>query len=157
LRGAQFADPVSMLIKIPFTSITREIIAAAIEVHRVVGPGLLESAYSSCLRHELSTRRLPFTSERGVPLVYKGTHLDCAYRLDLLVKKSSSWKSRPLLRCFRSTRHSYWHLRLADLPVGLVINFEVERLVDGVKRVINPRWSGGQSGRSIAAEGGLPW
>src|ERR1044072_9557113 len=75
-----------MLAKIPFTNVTREILAAAIEVHRVIGPGLLESAYSSCLRHELSTRMLPFTSERGVPLVYKGTHMDCAYRLDLVVK-----------------------------------------------------------------------
>jgi GxxExxY protein len=146
-----------MLAKIPFTNVTREIIAAAIEVHRVIGPGLLESAYASCLRHELSTRRLPFTSERGVPLVYKGTHLDCAYRLDLLVKDVIVVEVKAVatvLPIHQAQLLTY--LRLADLPVGLVINFEVERLVDGVKRVINPRWSGATGGRSIAAGGGLP-
>jgi len=144
-----------MLVKIPFTNITREIIAAAIEVHRVLGPGLLESAYSSCLRHELSVRRLPFTSERGVPLVYKGINLDCAYRLDLLVKEVIVVEVKAVaavLPIHQAQLLTY--LKLADLPVGLVINFEVERLVDGVKRVINPRWSGAKAGRSIAAEGG---
>jgi len=146
-----------MLVKIPFTNVTREIIAAAIEVHRVIGPGLLESAYSRCLRHELSARRLPFTSERGVPLVYKGAHLDCAYRLDLLVKDVIVVEVKAVaavLPIHQAQLLTY--LRLADLPVGLVINFEVERLVDGVKRVINPRWSGATAGRSIAAEGGRP-
>ena len=146
-----------MLAKIPFTNVTREIIAAAIEVHRVIGPGLLESAYSSCLRHELSARMLPFTSERGVPLVYKGTHLDCAYRSDLLVRDAIVVEVKTVaavLPIHQAQLLTY--LRLADLPVGLVINFEVERLVDGVKRVINPRWSGATPGRSIAAGGGLP-
>jgi GxxExxY protein len=146
-----------MLVKIPFTNITREIIAAAIEVHRVLGPGLLESAYSSCLRHELSARKLPFTSERGIPLVYKGINLDCAYRLDLLVKEVIVVEVKTVaavLPIHQAQLLTY--LRLADVPVGLVVNFEVERLVDGVKRVINPRWSGAKAGRSIAAAGGLP-
>jgi len=100
---------------------------------------------------------LPFTSERGVPLVYKGTHLDCAYRLDLLVRDAIVVEVKTVaavLPIHQAQLLTY--LRLADLPVGLVINFEVERLVDGVKRVINPRWSGATPGRSIAAGGGLP-
>ena len=146
-----------MLVKIPFTNITREIISAAIEVHRVLGPGLLESAYSRCLRHELSARKLPFTSERGVPLVYKGINLDCAYRLDLLVKEVIVVEIKAVaavLPIHQAQLLTY--LKLADLPVGLLINFEGERLVDGVTRVINPLWNGTQAGRSIAAVGGLP-
>src|SRR5688500_8921822 len=74
-----------MLAQAPFTSVTRDIIGAAVEVHRVLGPGLLESSYTRCLQHELSVRQLAFVTERRVPLLYKGIALDCDYRLDLLV------------------------------------------------------------------------
>ena len=129
-----------MLAKVPFSNLTREIIAA-IEVHRVLGPGLLESAYSSCMQHELSSRDLRFTTQRRVPLVYKGITLDCAYRLDLLVNDVIVVEVKALaavLPIHQAQLLTY--LKLMDLPVGLVINFEVERLVDGVKRVINPHW-----------------
>jgi len=131
-----------MLVKIPFTNVTREIIAAAIEVHRVLGPGLLESAYSNCLQQELSVRNLAFTTQRRVPLVYKGVALDCAYRLDLLVKDVIVVEVKALaavLPIHQAQLLTY--LKLMELPVGLVINFQVERLVDGVKRVINPQWN----------------
>ena len=131
-----------MLVEIPFTNITRDVIAAAIEVHRALGPGLLESAYSTCLQHELSLRQLTFVTQRRLPLVYKGVTLDCAYRLDLLVENAVVVEVKAinaLLPIHQAQLLTY--LKLADLPVGLVINFEVERLVAGVKRVINPRWN----------------
>jgi len=147
-----------MLAQVPFTDITHEIIAAAIEVHRVLGPGLLESAYFPCLQHELAARKLPFTSERRVPVVYKGIVLDCEYRLDLLVDDAVVVEVKSiaaLLPVHQAQLLTY--LRLMDLPVGLLINFNVDRLVTRVKRVINPRSSAmkAAAGR-LAAEGGLP-
>ena len=127
-----------MLAKVPFGDLTHDIIAAAIDVHRVLGPGLLESAYSSCLQHELATRSLAFATQHRVPLVYKGIALDCAYGLDLLVDGAVVVEVKALpavLPIHQAQLLTY--LRLMDLPVGLVINFQVERLVDGVKRVIN--------------------
>ena len=141
-----------------FFVLTREIIAAAIEVHRVLGPGLLESAYSTCLQRELHTRNLAFATKRRIPLVYKGATLDCGYRLDLLVKDVVVVEVKAvatLLPIHQAQLLTY--LRLADLPVGLVINFEVDRLVNGVKRVINPQASAMKSAAvRLAAEGGLP-
>ena len=138
--------------------LTEKIIGAAIEVHRVLGPGLLESAYSTCLQHELSTRSLAFVTQQRVPLAYKGITLDCAYRLDLLVDGAVIVEVKALaavLPIHQAQLLTY--LRLTDLPVGLVINFQVERLVDGVKRVINAQSSAMKSAAvRLAAEGGLP-
>jgi GxxExxY protein len=145
-----------MLAKLPFDNLTHEIIAAAIDVHRVLGPGLLESAYSTCLQHELSRRGLAFVTQQRVPVVYKGVTLDCAYRLDLLVDSAVVVEVKALadvLPIHQAQLLTY--LRLKDLPVGLVINFQVERLVDGVKRVINAQ-SRAMKAVRLAAEGGLP-
>ena len=131
-----------MLVKAPFHDLTHDVIAAAIEVHRVLGPGLLESAYSTCLQHEISARRLAFATEQRIPLVYKGNALDCAYRLDLLVESTVVVEVKALaavLPIHQAQLLTY--LKLARLPVGLVINFQVDRLVKGVKRVINPGWN----------------
>ncbi len=65
--------------------LTREIIAAAMEVHRLLGPGLLESAYQACLCHELDLRKIPFRQQVEIPITYKGIKLDCGYRIDLIV------------------------------------------------------------------------
>lgn len=127
-----------MLARIPFTDITRDIIASAIEVHRVLGPGLLESVYFKCLQYELSTRTLPFVTERRVPIIYKGHSLDCEYRVDLLVKDVVEVKAlTAMLPIHQAQLLTY--LKLTGLPVGLLINFNVPKLVSGVKRVINPR------------------
>ena len=128
-----------MLVKTPFHNQTRDIIGAAIEVHRVLGPGLLESAYSKCFQHELSARQLSFVAQRRVPLVYKGISLDCDYRLDLLVEGVVVEVKAidTLVPIHQAQLLTY--LRLAGLPVGLVINFNVDQLVKGIKRVINPR------------------
>jgi GxxExxY protein len=75
-----------MLADAAFNGITHEIISAGIDVHRALGPGLLESAYIPCLHQELATRKLRFVTERCVPIVYKGTTLDTRYRIDLIVE-----------------------------------------------------------------------
>ena len=131
-----------MLATPPFHHLTRDIIAAAIEVHRVLGPGLLESAYATCLHRELTARNLRFVTQRRVPVVYKGITLDCDYRLDLLVEDAVVIEVKSIadvLPIHQAQLLTY--LRLIGLPVGLVINFNVDRLVKGVKRVINPRWN----------------
>ena len=129
-----------MLATLPSDHLTREIIAASIEVHRVLGPGLLESAYSECLRHELSARRLSFTAERRVALTYKDAVLNCKYRLDLVVEGIVIVEVKALAEVLPIHQAQLvTYLKLTGLPVGLVINFNVERLVNGVKRVINPR------------------
>ena len=75
-----------MLIDAAFNSITSEIIGAAIEVHRTIGPGLLESTYLSCLQFELAARKLRFVTQKAIPIIYKGAVLDAAYRVDLIVE-----------------------------------------------------------------------
>ena len=75
-----------MLIEADFNPITHQILGAAIEVHRGLGPGLLESAYTPCLLYELHARKLRYVSQRAIPLVYKGLHLDAKYRVDLIVE-----------------------------------------------------------------------
>ena len=132
-----------MLAQPPFHHVTRDVIAAAIEVHRDLGPGLLESAYTTCLRHELAARKLEFVTERRIPLTYKGAALDCHYRLDLLVNDAVVVEVKAIAEVLPIHQAQILtYLRLANLPVGLVINFNVDRLVKGVKRVINPRWDG---------------
>ena len=77
--------------------ITQTVIGAAIEVHRALGPGLLESAYEECLARELTIRQVPFTRQRPLPVEYKGLRLDCGYRLDLLVAEAVVVALRPPL------------------------------------------------------------
>jgi GxxExxY protein len=129
-----------MLATLPSDHLTHEIIAASIEVHRVFGPGLLESVYSECLRHELAARRLSFAAERRVALTYKDAVLHGTYRLDLVVEGTVVVEVKALAEMLPIHQAQLLtYLKMTGLPVGLVINFNVERLVDGVKRVINPR------------------
>ena len=119
-----------MLAKPPFHHLTRDIIAAAIEVHRELGPGLLESAYTTCLHRELTARNLRFVTQRRVPVVYKGITLDCAYRLDLLVEDAVIVKVKSIAEVLPiHLAQLLTYLRLTALPVGLVINFNVDQLV----------------------------
>jgi len=117
--------------------ITETIIGAAIEVHRAIGPGLLESAYEACLCRELALRKIPFLRQVPLPVSYKDVNLDCGYRLDLLVadqvvveikavEKLDSIHEAQLLT----------YLRLSHCKVGLLINFNVPLLKDGVIRRI---------------------
>jgi GxxExxY protein len=115
--------------------LTREIIGAAIEVHRELGPGLLESSYQVCMRRELALRGLPFEYERPLPVVYKGVALDCGYRVDLLVAGAVvvEIKSVEALAPIHEAQ-LLTYLRLGGWKVGLLINFNVPVLIDGVKR-----------------------
>jgi GxxExxY protein len=119
-------------------AVTEQIIGAAIEVHRALGPGLLESAYESCLAHELIERGLRVERQKEVPVHYKGVRVDCGYRLDLLVEclvivelKAAS-RIEPI---HEAQLLSY--LKLTGCQVGLVINFNVRQLKSGIRRFIN--------------------
>ncbi|MEK6299459.1 MAG: GxxExxY protein [Acidobacteriota bacterium] len=117
--------------------LTHEIIGAAIEVHRALGPGLLESAYEECLSHELTLRGIPFERQRDMPLEYKGVKLSKGYTVDLVVagKVAVELKSVPVLApVFEAQLITY--LRLGGWTVGLLINFNVPVLKDGIRRKV---------------------
>ncbi len=115
--------------------ITHEIIGAAIEVHKLLGPGLLESASEACLRREFAVRKIGFQKQKPVPLVYKDIKLDCGFRLDLLVEKrivvelKSVDALAPIHEAIMLT-----YLRLSGHKLGLLINFNVSILKDGIRR-----------------------
>ncbi len=115
--------------------ITQRIIGAAIEVHRHLGPGLLESAYQRCLRYELELLGLPIEYERDLPVEYKGLKLDCAYRLDFLVcgQVVVEVKSVESLDKIHEAQ-LLTYLRIGGWKIGLIINFNVPVLKDGIKR-----------------------
>jgi GxxExxY protein len=115
--------------------ITEQIIGAAIEVHRTLGPGLLESTYHACLRHELIQRGLDVESEKELPVVYKGIKLDCGYRIDLLVNQAVivELKAVDELKTIHEAQ-LLSYLKLSRCPVGLLINFNVRQLTQGIKR-----------------------
>ena len=119
-------------------ALSNRIIGAAIEVHRQTGPGLLESAYEACLCRELELSHIPFTRQAPVALDYKGLVLDCGYRLDILVgglvivEIKSVEKLQPIHSLQLST-----YLKLTDLWLGLLINFNEPTLRDNFKRVVN--------------------
>jgi len=120
---------------VDINALTETIIGAAIEVHRALGPGLLESAYEQCLCYELSLRNIPFDRQRQLPVKYKGIMLDCGYRIDILVcelvvvELKSIDKLAPIHEAQLLT-----HLRLGGWQIGLLINFKVAVLKDGIKR-----------------------
>jgi GxxExxY protein len=118
------------------SEITRRIIGAAIEVHRYLGPGLLESSYQACLAHEMERLGIAFKREVVVPVDYKGLLLDCSYRLDFVVEDSVivELKSVDALHPIH-TAQLLTYMKLADLPVGLLINFNTTVLRDGIKRL----------------------
>ena len=127
-----------MLLDAPFNAVTSQVIGAAIEVHRVLGPGLLESAYIPCLQHELGVRKLRFVAQRQLPIVYKSVVLDTSYRLDFVVEDLVVVEVKSvavLLPVHEAQLLTY--LRLSNQPAGLLINFNVAKLVTGVKRLIN--------------------
>lgn len=118
--------------------LTGAILGAAIDVHRALGPGLLESAYQRCLCYELEMRRLPFVRELSLPIHYKGMDVDAAYRIDLLVDDRVVVEIKAVqnvLPIFTAQLITY--LKLGNWPVGLLINFNVELLKNGVTRLAN--------------------
>ena len=117
--------------------ITEQIIGAAIEVHRALGPGLLESAYEECLCRELSLRDIHFERQRALPIEYKGVKLDCGYRIDLLVTDAVvvEIKAVETIQPIHEAQ-LLTYLKLGGWKLGLLINFNVTVLKDGIRRRI---------------------
>ena len=118
--------------------LSSKIIGAAIEVHKALGPGLLESAYEECLAHELSLRGLVFERQKPVPIKYKGINLDCGYRLDMVVE------NRIILELKACNQIEPIHeaqlltyLKLTGIQLGLLLNFNVPVMRDGSVRLRN--------------------
>lgn len=117
--------------------VTERIIGAAIEVHRALGPGLLESAYAACLAEELTLRNVPFQREISLPVVYKGRRLDCCYRLDLVVADLVVVEIKSV-RTIEPVHEAQLltYMRLGGWMLGLLINFNVPVLKKGIRRRI---------------------
>ena len=121
-----------------YNRITEAIIGAAIEVHKELGPGLLESAYEACLAYEVIRRGLKVERQKELPLKYKEVMLDCGYRLDLLVEESVLVEvkaTEQMLPLHEAQLLSY--LRLSGCKVGLLMNFNVKTLTGGIRRLVN--------------------
>jgi GxxExxY protein len=118
--------------------LTRMIIGAAIQVHRHLGPGLLESTYEACLAFELAGRGLAVEQQRELPVVYREVRIDCGYRIDLLVNGLVivELKSVDQLHPIHEAQ-LLSYLKLSGLKVGLLMNFNVEALTRGLKRIVN--------------------
>ncbi len=118
--------------------IRKDIIAAGIEVHRELGPGLLESAYEACLVHELVLRGHRVQRQKALPVVYRGTQLDCGYKIDLLVDDRVIVELKCVERVERIHKMQLLsYLRLSGMKVRLLMYFNVDVLVKGVSRIVN--------------------
>jgi GxxExxY protein len=117
--------------------ITDRIIGSALMVHKDLGPGLLESAYQACMAYELMQRGIGFERQKSVPVLYRGIRMDCGYRIDFLVERNIILELKSLDRL--DPIHSaqlLTYMKLACCPVGLLMNFNVHLLKDGVKRFV---------------------
>ena len=118
--------------------LSSKIINAAIEVHRALGPGLLESAYEECMCYEFRLRDFSFERQKPLPIIYKGNKLDCGYRLDIVVENAiilelkSCAKIEPIHKAQLLT-----YLKLSGLKLGLLLNFNVPLMREGITRVVN--------------------
>jgi GxxExxY protein len=123
---------------VDINELSSKIIGAAIEVHKALGPGLLESAYEECMCHELTLRGLSFERQKPLPIVFKGKELDCSYRLDIVVENAiilelkSCEKLEPIHQAQLLT-----YLKLSTLHLGLLLNFNTAFMKDGIVRVVN--------------------
>ena len=116
-----------------FSELSNRVIGCAIEVHRHLGPGLLETTYQQCLAHELHLQAIDFQIEYALPVTYKGINLDCGYRIDLLVEKELiiELKSVDYLQGIHKAQ-LITYMKLAGIQQGLLINFNVVQLKDGL-------------------------
>jgi GxxExxY protein len=122
---------------VEFDPLSKKVIGCAIEVHRVLGPGLLESAYQRCLAHELQCNDIAHICEHPVPVEYKGVRLDCGYKVDLLVENALivELKSVEQVQQIHEAQ-LLTYLKLAGIGLGLLINFNVPLLKKGIKRYV---------------------
>lgn len=124
-------------MKRSFTRLSHRVIGCAIEVHRTLGPGLLESTYGKCLAKELQLQGIPHRKECPLPVDYKGTRLDCGYRVDFLIDGGLivELKAVETITGIHQAQ-ILTYMRLANVQHGLLINFNVERLRDGLKSFV---------------------
>ena len=129
--------------------LSSQVIGAAIEVHKILGPGLLESAYEECLAHELFLRGLSVERQKPLPMVYKGKPLDCGYRLDLVVENAIilELKSCDTIEPIHKAQ-VLTYLKLSGLSLGLLLNFNVPVMREGIVRLVNELSENSHSARS---------
>ena len=120
-----------------FDKLSNQVIGCALEVHRALGPGILESAYEQCLAHELSLSGIPFKLQFPLPVNYKNIKLDCGYRIDRLVddKLVVELKSVDKITGVHQSQ-ILTYMKLSEMKIGLLINFNVELLKSGIKRLV---------------------
>jgi GxxExxY protein len=126
------------MIKRKLDEITSQIIGAAVDVHRQLGPGLLESAYEACLAFELMERGLTIERQKALPIIYRDVKLDCGYRIDILVEDAVIVELKAVEKLesiHQAQLISY--LRLSGHKLGLLINFNVKVLKSGIRRLVN--------------------
>ena len=117
-----------------------QVVDAAMRVHSALGPGVLESAYSACLTHELRTRGLRVLVQHPLPIMYRGIEVELGYRLDLVVDDVVLVELKAVSKLLPIHDAQLWsYLKLSGMQVGLLINFHVEHLKDGIKRMVNSR------------------
>lgn len=120
-----------------WNQITDKIIGSCIRIHKTIGPGLLESAYEACLAYELSAQGLFVERQKGLPLVYGEMRIDCAYRLDLLIERLVVVEIKSVdALCLIHQAQLISYLKLSKCRVGLLINFNVDVLRKGIRRVV---------------------
>ena len=116
---------------------TEKVIGCAIEVHRSLGPGLLESTYQKCLAREFTIQQVPFKLEHPVPIEYKGIHLDCGYRVYVLVDNKLILELKAVDKINNiHAAQILSYMKLSRINTGLLINFNVQKLVDGIQRFV---------------------
>ena len=117
--------------------ISGEIVDAAFRVHKTLGPGLLESAYEACMAHEMSLRNLNFRTQVVLPVVYEGVKLDAGFRIDMLVEDQVIVEMKAVEKIIPLHEAQLMtYLRLSNLRLGLLINFNVRLIKDGIKRMV---------------------
>ncbi|HEX8325210.1 MAG TPA: GxxExxY protein [Tepidisphaeraceae bacterium] len=118
-------------------ALSERVIGAMIDVHRELGPGLLESVYETCLFHELSTLRIRARRQVAIPVLYKGIRLDCGFRADLIIEEKIQIELKACVT--PTTIHTaqvLTYLKLSSLRVGFLVNFNVKRLMNGFERIV---------------------
>lgn len=122
---------------IKFDELSNKIIGLALDVHRELGPGLLESTYQQCLAYELSKAKIKFELEKEIPVKYKDVHLNCGYRIDLLIDNKLILE----LKCVERLQPIHeaqilTYMKLSNIKIGLLVNFNVMMLKNGIKRFV---------------------
>ncbi len=138
IKTTEYTEGTESMENIELNKISEKIIGAAIEVHKTLGPGLLESAYEACLKYELEKRDLKVLSQVGLPVIYDGMKIDLGYRLDLLVEDTVIIELKAVNKItpvHEAQLLSY--LKLSGKRLGLLINFNVIYLKDGITRRMN--------------------